>query len=76
MGRAMKFVGGTIALGAGLGGGYYVLTPKPVLSQDDSEVEDVDALIIGGGIMGAVRTEYVLLDAGSCRKICLPLDYA
>ena len=55
LGRVAKFLGGNIALGAGLGGGYYMLTPKPVLSTKEDEIEEVDALIIGGGIMGAVR---------------------
>ena len=54
LGRVAKFLGGSIALGAGLGGGYYMLTPKPVLSTNEDEIEEVDALIIGGGIMGAV----------------------
>ena len=48
--RGRLLVGGGLALGAGLGGGYYMLTPKPVLSEENAE--EVDALIIGGGIMG------------------------
>ena len=49
-GRLVKFVGGGVALGAGLGGGYYALNQPPTLTADGAE--NVDALIIGGGIMG------------------------
>ena len=45
--RAAAFLG---VGGVALGGGYYAMTPKPVLSNDNAE--EVDALIIGGGIMG------------------------
>jgi len=48
--KAAYLVGGGVVLGAAAGGGYYAVTPQPVLSADDCE--DVDALIIGGGIMG------------------------
>ena len=50
--RAAQFLGGSLVLGAGLGGGYYAMQPKVEL-KDDENVEEVDALIIGGGIMGS-----------------------
>ena len=49
--RAAGFVGGSLVLGAGLGGGYYAMQPKAELKDDGAE--EVDALIIGGSIMGA-----------------------
>jgi hypothetical protein len=45
--RAAAFLG---VGGVALGGGYYAMTPQPVLSNENAE--EVDALIIGGGIMG------------------------
>ena len=45
-----KQAAAAVVLGAGAGGGYYIMQ-QPVLSAE--KAEDVDALIIGGGIMGA-----------------------
>lgn len=45
--RVVAFIGGG---GLALGGGYYMMQPKPVLKEEGAE--EVDALIIGGGIMG------------------------
>ena len=45
--RVAAFIGGG---GVALGGGYYLMQPKPQLREEDAE--EVDALIIGGGIMG------------------------
>mmetsp|Transcript_28426 Transcript_28426/g.55396 ORF Transcript_28426/g.55396 Transcript_28426/m.55396 type:complete len:681 (+) Transcript_28426:59-2101(+) len=50
--RAAGFLGGSVVLGAGLGGGYYAMQASAEL-KDDGNAEEVDALIIGGGIMGS-----------------------
>lgn len=48
LGKAAAY---TVGGGAAIGGTAYMMQPKEVLSADDAE--EVDALIIGGGIMGA-----------------------
>jgi hypothetical protein len=42
-----------LVVGAGAGAGYYVMK-QPVLKAENAE--EVDALIVGGGIMGATGT--------------------